>query len=114
MRISDWSSDVCSSDLCFFSPSTAPRRSFGSSPSTICARKAVSPTSSTAGPAAVPPPPEPPSASAFFASRSEERRVGIECVRTFSSRWSPYHYNNKLYLTLFLYYYSTYLLLRLS
>src|SRR3546814_1553700 len=25
------------------------------------------------------------------ASRSEERRVGNECVRTFSSRWSPYH-----------------------
>src|SRR3546814_19495513 len=24
-------------------------------------------------------------------SRSEERRVGKECVSTFSSRWSPYH-----------------------
>src|SRR3546814_20793115 len=23
--------------------------------------------------------------------RSEERRVGKECVSTFSSRWSPYH-----------------------
>src|SRR3546814_17472532 len=23
--------------------------------------------------------------------RSEERRVGTECVRTCSSRWSPYH-----------------------
>src|SRR3546814_13477324 len=23
--------------------------------------------------------------------RSEERRVGKECVRTFRSRWSPYH-----------------------
>src|SRR3546814_16849357 len=23
-------------------------------------------------------------------ARSEERRVGTECVRTFSSRWSPY------------------------
>src|SRR3546814_18869189 len=25
--------------------------------------------------------------------RSEERRVGKECVRTCSSRWSPYHQN---------------------
>src|SRR3546814_17765403 len=25
------------------------------------------------------------------APRSEERRVGKECVRTCSSRWSPYH-----------------------
>src|SRR3546814_12511330 len=25
------------------------------------------------------------------AIRSEERRVGIECVRTCRSRWSPYH-----------------------
>src|SRR3546814_18070461 len=24
--------------------------------------------------------------------RSEERRVGKECVRTCRSRWSPYHY----------------------
>src|SRR3546814_17249800 len=27
--------------------------------------------------------------------RSEERRVGKECVSTCSSRWSPYHYNKK-------------------
>src|SRR3546814_7804294 len=26
----------------------------------------------------------------FLAGRSEERRVGKECVRTCSSRWSPY------------------------
>src|SRR3546814_19163902 len=28
-------------------------------------------------------------------SRSEERRVGKECVSTCRSRWSPYHYNKK-------------------
>src|SRR3546814_11221926 len=28
-------------------------------------------------------------------SRSEERRVGKECVRTCRSRWSPYHSKNK-------------------
>src|SRR3546814_15990078 len=27
------------------------------------------------------------------AKRSEERRVGKECVSTCRSRWSPYHYN---------------------
>src|SRR3546814_19143377 len=27
--------------------------------------------------------------------RSEERRVGQECVSTFRCRWSPYHYKKK-------------------
>src|SRR3546814_3072133 len=27
----------------------------------------------------------------LYNSRSEERRVGQECVSTFRSRWSPYH-----------------------
>ena len=27
----------------------------------------------------------------LLASRSEERRVGKECVSTCRSRWSPYH-----------------------
>src|SRR3546814_1433680 len=73
MRISDWSSDVCSSDLAFMPrpvlrPCSPPRRCPGSSP---------------------PPPaygwrlPPPP--------RSEERRVGKECVSTCRSRWSTYH-----------------------
>src|SRR3546814_18831187 len=29
--------------------------------------------------------------------RSEERRVGKECVRTCRSRWSQYHYKTKKY-----------------
>src|SRR3546814_16336881 len=34
----------------------------------------------------------------FLNSRSEERRVGKECVSTCRSRWSPYHYkkNNNM------------------
>src|SRR3546814_12575893 len=32
-------------------------------------------------------------------SRSEERRVGKECVSTCRSRWSPYHYKKKEYMT---------------
>src|SRR3546814_12325640 len=31
-------------------------------------------------------------------TRSEERRVGQECVSTCRSRWSPYHYKKKQYL----------------
>src|SRR3546814_19338736 len=30
--------------------------------------------------------------------RSEERRVGQECVSTFRSRWSPYHYKKNNYI----------------
>src|SRR3546814_15670676 len=33
--------------------------------------------------------------SRYFYHRSEERRVGKECVSTCRSRWSPYHYKNK-------------------
>src|SRR3546814_16602239 len=32
---------------------------------------------------------------AMVAARSEERRVGNECVSTCRSRWSPYHYKKK-------------------
>src|SRR3546814_19742704 len=31
-----------------------------------------------------------------FLHRSEERRVGQECVSTCRSRWSPYHYKTNL------------------
>src|SRR3546814_19151276 len=33
------------------------------------------------------------------AGRSEERRVGKECVSTCRSRWSPYHLNKKNTIT---------------
>src|SRR3546814_14799804 len=31
----------------------------------------------------------------FIVLRSEERRVGKECVSTCRSRWAPYHYKKK-------------------
>src|SRR3546814_18000553 len=31
----------------------------------------------------------------YILHRSEERRVGKECVSTCRSRWSPYHYKKK-------------------
>src|SRR3546814_3232349 len=86
MRISDWSSDVCSSDLWYtlwlealwpkrrllevyaniaefgygiYGVEAAAQRYFGTSSAAL--------------------------------NRSEERRVGKECVSTCRSRWSPYH-----------------------
>src|SRR3546814_16383952 len=90
MRISDWSSDVCSSDLGCDAPVTD---SPLSCQVTMSANKVVS--------AAFAPP-----ANSFALTllggsngsgtvRSEERRVGKECVSTCRSRWSPYHSTNK-------------------
>src|SRR3546814_5152658 len=38
-------------------------------------------------------------AKAPVGARSEERRVGKECVSTCRSRWSPYHYKKKQTIT---------------
>src|SRR3546814_5735411 len=70
MRISDWSSDVCSSDLKTIG---GPRSGFILTNDPDIAKKIN---------------------SAVFPGqqgRSEERRVGKECVSTCRSRWSPYH-----------------------
>src|SRR3546814_9136093 len=83
MRISDWSSDVCSSDLtiwCRHFEPAMPVLHQGEQPLEIGFGQAV-----------------------FLQhvshmvdhevdlERSEERRVGKECVSTCRSRWSPYH-----------------------
>src|SRR3546814_18217969 len=107
MRISDWSSDVCSSDLwyedakfgifihwgLFSVPGFAGSRgSIGE----IFARQydlAVAQTPYTEWYANAIKVPESESAAPHAAvwKRSEERRVGQECVSTWKSRWSPYH-----------------------
>src|SRR3546814_1161216 len=75
MRISDWSSDVCSSDLPFRTLGHADhgwldaRHHFSFGGYRDPARVGVGP----------------------LVVRSEERRVGKECVSTCRSRWSPYH-----------------------
>src|SRR3546814_10013694 len=71
MRISDWSSDVCSSDLTK-SASLGRKRAL-----LVWLRLVVRMNLKPA--------------RAEAASRSEERRVGKECVSTCRSRWSPYH-----------------------
>src|SRR3546814_19305029 len=75
MRISDWSSDVCSSDL---SPDT--KLMFGF---LIMLQKFsfVSGEKAKIMGAII----------ACVGMRSDERRVGKECVSTCRSRWSPYH-----------------------
>src|SRR3546814_1778864 len=80
MRISDWSSDVCSSDL-LVTPLVEATETSGPA-----CRKTPRPHSrATALPATlITPITRPP------LRRSEERRVGKECVSTCRSRWSPY------------------------
>src|SRR3546814_9778804 len=87
MRISDWSSDVCSSDLNAepymisienkipqpMRPHGFRGRIFG-----VLMERLNRPAYRIAADIVAPP------------KRSEERRVGEECVSTCSSRWSPY------------------------
>src|SRR3546814_7010431 len=67
MRISDWSSDVCSSVL-LLQPPDVPS---GAERAVAGARDHQDANG--------------------LVGRSEERRVGKECVSTCRSRWSPYH-----------------------
>src|SRR3546814_4953577 len=101
MRISDWSSDVCSSDLeNGRRASHGGRRqfSFASKRYRDFSRRIAVEMATRYGhhPAVVGwqidnevgPPSFDPEA---VAARSEERHVGKECVNTCRSRWSPYH-----------------------
>src|SRR3546814_14384070 len=82
MRISDWSSDVCSSDLRIASvarrrePGVHPRR--GGIDAVAKPLPALFDLAGHRG-------------DGRRHLRSEERRVGKECVRTCRSRWLPYH-----------------------
>src|SRR3546814_13126352 len=103
MRISDWSSDVCSSDL-------TPTEEASTLPALLVATFPLDPSRRHVAPglltdtivehaaalypalvAAV----EAHEAHPFELVRSEERRVGKECVSTCKSRWSPYHSKKK-------------------
>src|SRR3546814_9289134 len=82
MRISDWSSDVCSSDL---EPSMPEISGIG------LVAAFVAGAISFLSPCVLPLVPGYLSYIAGRSARSEERRVGKECVSTCRSRWSPYH-----------------------
>src|SRR3546814_18190600 len=76
MRISDWSSDVCSSDLTFEALPVA-RQVTGGDGAVYASNQSF--REMFGGPGA----------------RSEDRRVGKACVSTCRSRWSPYHLKKK-------------------
>src|SRR3546814_19990086 len=78
MRISDWSSDVCSSDLA--DPDLVRHGDevgIGGRAWRVIVGEGHAPEHACLSPAEL---------------RSEERRVGKGCVSTCRSRWSPYHY----------------------
>src|SRR3546814_15241751 len=97
MRISDWSSDVCSSDLpARGRQGAAPASHQAADPA---AQEAREHPAVTVRPLLTvvrgEPTPEQPAALIAVVSarvRSDERRVGAECVSTCRSRWSPGHY----------------------
>src|SRR3546814_2587365 len=87
MRISDWSSDVCSSDLFvdydghsektqvgLFGPEDRPAAEVDRVFEALLQFETIESLTLK-----------------FKSFRSEERRVGKECVSTCRSRWSPYH-----------------------
>src|SRR3546814_5763861 len=86
MRISDWSSDVCSSDL---PPGSI---AFSSPPATAVIGEdglAVDIEFEAVAVGIIGDGHE--RLQGSRPARSEERRVGKECVSTCRSRWSPYH-----------------------
>src|SRR3546814_15310358 len=97
MRISDWSSDVCSSDLLvyrtpgftdYFFASTPIREiaglNIGSRPASRKSNQRIEDLRAIPWGFSW-------AQCRLILTRSEERRVGKECVSTCRSRWSPYH-----------------------
>src|SRR3546814_1871774 len=82
MRISDWSSDVCSSDLrVAVVPVAMGWSDIGSWEAIHAIGDKDDADNVLAGDVV----------AIDSTGRSEERRVGKECVSTCRSRWSPYH-----------------------
>src|SRR3546814_5766303 len=87
MRISDWSSDVCSSDLlagvlvggeaCLHKVQDLAHQGLVAAAALLQHEEGLDPLGADG--------------VGHTDRRSEERRVGKECVSTCRSRWSPYH-----------------------
>src|SRR3546814_5543564 len=94
MRISDWSSDVCSSDLWSSRSRTWISRVTHGSNIRKSGRYLVTGSVHSSLPASTRRASRPVVIALLleaFLNRSEERRVGKECGSTCRSRWSPYH-----------------------
>src|SRR3546814_11361409 len=86
MRISDWSSDVCSSDLVVIVRHSRAQGHFAPTHRLqlqLVVGETVGDRRQRRACVVV--------AVDMRGERSEERRVGKECVSTCRSRWSPYH-----------------------
>src|SRR3546814_11893881 len=101
MRISDWSSDVCSSDLKLGKRQVKlvmePGRALVGNAGVLLTRVEYLKHGETKNFAIVDAAMNDLMRPALYdayheiVARSEERRVGKECVNTCRSRWSPYH-----------------------
>src|SRR3546814_3880024 len=96
MRISDWSSDVCSSDLLEYETLSGEESKRAIKGEDIGreddADKRGTPVHGHAGSLPqIKRKPRPFGDANPQGARSEERRVGNGCVSTCRSRWSPYH-----------------------
>src|SRR3546814_7021320 len=96
MRISDWSSDVCSSDLDLIKAARhawdrvlelGTKYGYRNAQTTLIAPTGTIGLVMDCDTTGV----EPDFAVVKFKKRSEERSVGKECVSTCRSRWSQYH-----------------------
>src|SRR3546814_18496518 len=114
MRISDWSSDVCSSDLLLTRVHLSPASNFSLSfaatwtapnPDTTCSRcsyprlnpKGKDKSGRTSGDTRLAIPGSRNAAWIIDLNSSEKSLVGKECVSTFRSWWSPYSYKKYYY-----------------
>src|SRR3546814_10338592 len=88
VRISDWSSDVCSSDLVSRAESAAHAEPIDLADRTWVTRSGVH-VDRIACAWLIRRFIDPQARFKFVDSRSDERRVGNECVSTCRSRWSP-------------------------
>src|SRR3546814_7630495 len=93
MRISDWSSDVCSSDLegpvrHLLAQRLGQRRQLSA---VVLQHRAILRAQGDRHADTLRHDVEDLEGAVGLAHRSEERRVGKECVSTCRSRWSPYH-----------------------
>src|SRR3546814_16847777 len=86
MRISDWSSDVCSSDLTQNAAGRSLEIDSVSGDITVAGAPRKADIESVSGDLKLTL-----NSADVEAQRSEERRVGNECVSTCRSRWSPSH-----------------------
>src|SRR3546814_13658852 len=99
MRISDWSSDVCSSDLDYRGCCTDPASGKDFMPAmNVVLRGSASWSAAGFAKAGIVSVHQGHQSEIELTDddratgiRSEERRVGKECVSTCRSRWSPYH-----------------------